>query len=316
VPITGDPLYVRLISRLPPPAGWQDDTCTYATIAAEGYAVADVQRGSIIEHRFFRDGHHFMTLLEEGGAIVVRPHPGVDPNGWGSSWYAQPFLPGAVLRDSVLNALTSDAAGVHIQASGKVSRETNQTYGRWSWTLNFTYDRVAKRVSGSGTYSVALDGLLAGVGDLNLYRIASNYLDNVPLLTGVTGDTGDTERVLAQGATFSHTWIPPEQPSFFPLDMTDSLVVEVVGAYNQVDTRAMGYEPIMRAYKPSLKVGLSSQESGVAMIFGAIYDTTKAQDFSADNVGVTPLILQSSPKSAFAFDVTFQSEAVPGDGPN
>ena len=86
------------------------------------------------------------------------------------------------------------------------------------------------------------------------------------------------------------------------------------GQYNNVDTAAMGFAPIMPAYKPSLKVTLRSARQGIPMIFGAIYNTEQSQLFFTDNVGITPLILRQSPDTDFDFFVEFESEALPGDG--
>jgi hypothetical protein len=59
-------------------------------------------------------------------------------------------------------------------------------------------------------------------------------------------------------------------------------------AFNQVDTMALGHHAIQAAFKPSLKIVLSSDQPDIPMIFGGFYDTNKAQDFAADNVGITP----------------------------
>jgi hypothetical protein len=83
-----------------------------------------------------------------------------------------------------------------------------------------------------------------------------------------------------------------------------------VGRY----TVALGYERIDPAYKPSLKVVLTSEQPGIPMIFGAIFDRSKGQDFWEDSIGVTPLILKESTATQFDFQVEFESMALPGDG--
>ena len=90
-----------------------------------------------------------------------------------------------------------------------------------------------------------------------------------------------------------------------------SLSIKVTGNYNNIDTKKQGYKSIKAAYKPSLEFTLTSQNSGVPMIFGAMYDTTKSKDFSADNIGITPLILKNSTDSNFRFDISFVSQALP-----
>jgi hypothetical protein len=49
------------------------------------------------------------------------------------------------------------------------------------------------------------------------------------------------------------------------------------------------------------------------MIFGGQFDTAKAQDFWEDNVGITPLVLDESDDSRFAFDLHIESSALPED---
>ena len=92
----------------------------------------------------------------------------------------------------------------------------------------------------------------------------------------------------------------------------DSLSINVIGDYNIVDTAAQGLLPIAAAYKPSMKVVLNSKRSGISMIFGAWYTVENSTDFAADNVGITPLILQNSEDRNFDFDVVFESQALPG----
>jgi hypothetical protein len=46
------------------------------------------------------------------------------------------------------------------------------------------------------------------------------------------------------------------------------------------------------------------------MIFGAIYDTGEETEFWQDNVGITPLVLQTSSAKKYAFNVAFQSTAI------
>ncbi len=276
------------------------------------YAVEQVRVGDALEYRFTHCGHHFMTLVDENGTFNLRPRPGCDINGWGSSWYAQPFLPGAVLAHTEIEAVIPDAQGVQVSASGGVSQGASGTYGTWGATLSFAYDPTHRIITGTGTTTIALAAPLDDTtGDLNLYRLASNYLHDVPLLSGATGDTGDMSVAEVAGDGFAFTWLPPDQPSHFPTDTTSWLSVDVRGQHNVVDTEAQGYEPIEPAFKPSLKVVLTAQQPEVEMRFGAAYDTTRGQAFWADNVGVTPLIHRDdSPVTVMDFDVLFESQAI------
>jgi hypothetical protein len=273
------------------------------------------------EYRFFCDQHHFMTLVDDQGTVNFRPHPGVDVNGWGSSWYAQPFLSGAGLRYTTIDQVQVDNRnGISISASGMVSRGANSTFGSWSGTMRFSYLKSGKKIRGAGRYVIQLSGQLnRGTGDLNLYKIASNYLKNVPLLTGGNGDTGDMNQVIISHGPSSvpysfSPWIPPHNPAFFPTDTTDRLSVDVIGQCNNIDTGAQGYAPIMPAYKPSMKIIYTAANPNALILFGAMYDITKSKDFWEDNVGITPIIHQSSSLTSFKFEVTFESTALKGDG--
>lgn len=282
-------------------------------IAQGTYSVTTEMIGGNTERKFRLDGFHFGSLIDVGqtGTYDFRPRPGSDINGFGSSLYLQPFLAGATLRGTVLDNVTTAASGIRVQASGIVSRGTNQSFGTWSSDLTFSYDPAEERVLGSGTYSIATAGSLTSMtGDLNIYRLASNFLDDVPLVTGGTGDTGDMHYVDAIGDAFSHEWFPPENPAFFPTDETENLTVDMIGQYNIVDTAAQGHLPIADVFKPGVRVTLASTVMGTPLTFGAFYDTNVAQDFAADNIGVTPLIRQPEVQTSFAFNVTIQSDEV------
>ena len=139
----------------------------------------------------------------------------------------------------------------------------------------------------------------------------SSYLNAVPLLSGGTGDTGDLSAVSYTTDTRTETWDPVSQPGHYPQTITDTLLVAVTGAWNEVDTAAMGYDAIEAACKPSMTVALESTSTpGIEMIFGAAYDTTTAQDFWEDNIGITPLVLSSSDRTVLTFTVSLT--ATPG----
>jgi len=260
------------------------------------------------EYRCKLDGRHFMTVLKNGGIFAIRPHPGDDVNGWGSTLYLQPFLPGATLTHTTINQVTPNTNGIHVDVDGNVSQGASSTYGDWTSVSDFKYDAGKKSISGGGNYNIVLQGnLSASTKDLNLYKIASNYLDDVPLLPSGIGDTGDMKHADALLDTAFFRWTPPLQPGHFPGIFTNNLSVYVVGDYNHVDTVAQGYARIEPAQKPSMRVDLHSRIPNTNMIFGAIYDTLKAQKFWEDNVGITPLILQSSTQTTFDFDFEFYS---------
>ncbi len=282
---------------------------------ASGYAIAVTNGGAGQERRCYADGHHFLSLLNEGGILACRPHPGVDLNGWGSTLYLQPFFPGAVLRGATIAACTPGPTGIDLTATGTVSLGTSETFGSWQVSLHWAYDGTGKRITGSGDYAIQLAGQLSeSTGDLNLAKLASNYLDGVPLVDGSTNDTGDMAFAHVWAGTLDTIWIPPHESGYYPDNQTSNLIVDVTGAFNQIDTAAQGYHAIQAAFKPSVKLVLTSADPVIPMTFGGSYDTGKAQDFTADNVGITPLVLTSSPSTQFTFSVAIESAALSGDG--
>ena len=271
-----------------------------------------------IEHRLFLDGFHFGTLLElSGEAFAFRPHPDqTDPNGFGSTYRINPFLAGSDAGGPGSAALTDTAGGIDISLSGSV----NPGVGTWTWTSTIMYDPVAQMVIGNGTMNVSLADTVANLGsDLNLYRIASNYLIDVPLQTGGIGDTGDMSRVDVSygpgGDPRDFSWTPRD-PDTFPTDRSSFLSVDVVGDTNVVDTLAQGKGfQIAIARKPSLLLSLSSTDSEALLSFGAVYDETESDNFAADNVGVVGLVLRgATSRTNMGFDVAFSS-VPPPEGP-
>ena len=277
------------------------------------YSVEQVKVGPATEYRFKLDNRHFGTLIDHEGTYAFRPHPGCDINGWGSTWYGQPFLPNSKLKHTNIESTIADSNGIQVSASGLVSRNISETYGTWSSVIDFVYDPVGQVINGTGLYTITLPGPLTdATGDLNLHKIASNYLDDVPLLSGGTGDTGDMREAVVRRDPGSiwFAWIPPNQPSHFPTDKTAFLSIDVIGEFNNVDTKAMGYEPIAPAFKPSLKVDLTLQQSEAVITFGGIYNLAESQCFYCDNVGITPLISKTNSSTEFRFDVLVESVAL------
>lgn len=285
------------------------------------YSVQQVTLGNDHEYRLFHRGHHFMTVIyQSSGAVALRPRPGLDVNGWGPTLYPQVSSTSGELTHGAVDAIQARDDSVRIKLSGLVPKGTSDTYGEWTLSLDVRYLSGKKKIIGSGKYTIILDApVSAETGDLNLYRFATNYLDDVPLLGGGIGDTGDMMRARIVGGTaqqrdFKFDWIPPDLPAHYPTDTTDRLSINVKGQYNNVDTAAQGYEPIDAAYKPSVKVTLASRETGAGITFGARYETAYAQDFWQDNVGITPLIRVGNPRTEFRFKVKLLSKPLPGDG--
>ncbi|MBU1005557.1 MAG: hypothetical protein KJ561_07015 [Nanoarchaeota archaeon] len=279
------------------------------------YNITTIINGAITEYRFYHKNHHFMTVVDDAGTFNIRPHPGVDVNGWGSSWYMQPFLPGANLSHTTIQSITDDTGGISVEAIGYVSNGSDRTYGTWNSSLYFSYDPDEKKVTGYGDYKITLAGALSdSTGDLNLYKIASNYLNQTPLLTEGIGDTGDMGYVNITGTSLNGIWIPTTPSGYFPGEQNNVLSIDVSGEHNVIDSAAQGYAYIEPAYKPSLKVVLSSLDAPIT--FGGFYDVPKGKDFWEDNVGITPLIKQPNSTLSYDFNVSFESLALEDDGKN
>ena len=280
------------------------------------------------EYRLFREGRqhenrHFMSVITEdnfGKILCIRPHPDglPDDNAWGSSLYLMPFLPGAILRDTVVsepivdNKADSHVNGITISASGKVSRGSSQNFGRWAFSMKVSYINDTRiECNTAGKYSIILDDKLAVVnGDLNLFKIASNYLHNVPRIGDTNGDTGDMSRVdIFFNDALKRVWIPT-QGTTYPNDSTNNLAMNLIGCYNDVDTLAQGHNfRIEPAYKPNmrLKIERTTDIERTKMILGTAFDDSHSQDFASDNVSITPLILKDAPEKIFNFDVWLES---------
>jgi uncharacterized protein (TIGR03437 family) len=280
------------------------------------YEYVSVAVGDTVEKQFYAGQQHFMTvILDSNGGLAIRPHPGLDANGWGSTLYLEPFLPGATLHGTTIQSITANSGGISINVSGVVSQKESGSYGTWNGKYTFRYNSGQKEVTGDGSYNISLAGPLgSGTADLNLYKLATNYLIDVPLLSGGVGSTGDIYKVNVSGGTFPGlTWIP-SQGSTYPQDHRNPLSVEAIGNYNQVDTAAQGYAAIAAAYKPTAKVVLScGNQTGYTLIFGGAYDSSEKSQFWQDNVGIAALVLQSSTLTSYSCSVTFDSTALAGD---
>lgn len=279
------------------------------------YSVERKKSSEGMESQVRLNGQHFLSLIEKPGMVVVRPHPGTDPNGWGTSLYAQPFLSNTQPAGANLDFAVALEEGVQVGLSGSVPRQGG-TYGVWSLELLFAYDIAAKKVTATGSYNIKLAGPLSGpAADLNLVRIASNYLTNVPLLSGGVGDTGDMQRADVVGQGFSFSWVPDRDKNHAPTDESPSLSIDVIGDYNRVDTAAQKFFPIAAAYKPSVKIVLADPTKKTGLGFAASYDTSfdskyglpKSQLFFEDNVGIHAQAHKNSALTTFALTFSFES---------
>lgn len=305
-----------------------------ATVSARpldtsGYQVAPpiTDQDGAVEYRcYFRNQHFLSLLLDKLGGFAFRPHPGVDVNGWGTTVYCHPYLSGIALTGAAIDSVGAQADRVSVTANGVMRNGSGTQVGTWTTALQFTFDPALKKVSGTGSIAISRTQSLADGEDMNVVKLASNFLQGVPLLTCGTGNSGDTTGAVVSGSNLPpQTWNPATQPGYFPQDSCDWIDLTLPGAYNIVDTarqlnpdpkHAGKYlEPIAAAYKPSVRVRMDLQQSGqnIPFMFGAIFDTAKATDFSADNIGVTPQVRWFATGTQFTFALTIESQALPED---
>ncbi len=272
--------------------------------------VLKVGTGEGTEYRFYRGTQHFLSLIHlESGALVLRPHPSLaELDAWGSSCALMTFLAGADVRGAQAPIIQCTAKGFKVEAEGVIPMGATDEAGSWSWDMEMRYLPEQERVTGSGIYKVNIDSADGiALTDANLYRVTSSFMTDVPLRSGGIGDTGDMSKVEVDGGSFQFTWVPDEQPGFFPSDQTNRLEVEVLGAYNEVDTAAQGYAPIKPAHKPTIRIVLETVDGKPLLSFGAMYDLSAATQFWADNVGVVALRLKPVAGEALELKVSFDS---------
>ena len=80
---------------------------------------------------YYKDNRHFLTVISETkdkstgyiqDIFALRPHPGDDVDGWGSTLYCQAFFPGATLQHTehpIIFTVKTDS--IRVEASGKIS---------------------------------------------------------------------------------------------------------------------------------------------------------------------------------------------------
>jgi hypothetical protein len=259
------------------------------------------------EYRLFHEDHHFGTILDQNpGRIIFRPHPGNDPNGWGTSWYLQTYLQNSSLRNSFINSISHNDHGIRLSLNGEVSNNGN-SYGDTFSKYSFHFNPEEQLVFGKGRHLVELNGPLNESNrDMFIFRLATNYMIDVPQNSGENGNTGDMEKVVYNRGSQDFAWIPnmnPFTPGHFPNDVSNFLSIEVVGDYNDV----LFNPPLEPAFKPTLKVATSIDVPYIPMIFGGWYYQNQSQSPYADNVNTFPVVKKSSNEDYFLFDFDFES---------
>jgi hypothetical protein len=299
---------------------FKTETPIEQTVGTNNYCTTSITNADTsIETRCSYYGHHFMSVIEKNKCVAMRFAPGPGSDRWGTSFYPHPFLPGATIKGlTVKQVFPLGSDGIRVHLEGTVSKGTSETFGNYSFELDFKDFPSENRVYGRGYYVINLKDKLSTVNaDLNVTKIASHLLTDVPLLDGTMGNTGDTDQIRVvgwnnQGQTLSDfIWNPPTQPAHFPWDFSENLTIMLRGTYNQTDTVRQGYAPIKAAFKPGFGITLQ-RKSGAQMIFGGIYNLSQSKQFWSDNIGITPLVVKSDPATNMIFELFINSYAAIG----
>ena len=285
------------------------------------------------EYQMDYGGFHFGTVIVQAdsgvatatspGLLIARLHPdqindaeGI--NGWGSSYQLNPFLSNVQPSGGTVTSSSTDANGIEFVLGGPVKglapNQINTTinYGTFTLAATFSYNPTTQKVTESANLAVSLSYTLAASGtagaDLDLGRITSNYLTNVPLQGGGTDNTGDMSAAnvsYGAGYPYNFIWLPGLSgtgASTSPTDKTNNLNIGVIGTINRVDGVALGQGFLAVAAKPTMDVTTTSTSF---LSVSANYNTTEppgvGQDPYADNIGIVQQVLKGNAASATAF---------------
>lgn len=251
---------------------------------------------------------HFLTVFKQNEVFALQFHPGKDESGWGSTLFAQPFFkPGTLGYTESVQMQAVPGQGVSLEARGKVSRGEG-TEGDWDFNVTFTFYRGLKKVEGRGSYNVYLDTDITTVtGDLSLYKVSSNVMNEVKGHNGQLQNTGSMETCNAQFGKYTNlTWDPRELTSFSPDEFSSDLTIACTGAF-------CDDERIRAGYKPSLSVELNANSEDIPMTFDGSFSPWMDKDYFRDNIAVSPLVRAPCSIRRQTYDITIISDA-PGDG--
>jgi hypothetical protein len=271
------------------------------------------------EYKIILKGKHVASLIYQNHEIMLRGHPGDDEDGWGTTEYLKPFFSNIDFFMGYINIdIKIQGNSCYLKTSGTIPGEIQDyryhypisvIFGTFDRTVILNYDANNKKLTESGTLNIKYNYFVTDYeGDLNITKIASLYLTDVPLLNGTNGNTGDMGVPHVTGQNLNFDWHPDLQPGHFPNDHTKYLTIDLPAENNIVDSARQGYSAIKSAYKPGFKISIESAED-IAMIFGGIYTTAYAKQFWQDNIGITPLILMSEPKTNFNFAINTEWSA-------
>ena len=309
----------------------------YAGVCSCYHVEPEAAYGNDHEIHIYCAETHFASVVITNGSIggpysvVLRGHPGVDVNGWGPGHHLGAFLSSGDSIDTVKPPVsaTPTPGGVTVVASGRVNRKVGAPYGTWDTSISLLFDKAGKQITGSGSYHVVIPGSLAAAGeDLNLGRMSSNYLTDVPLQCGGVGNTGDTSTVEVERVGLSSAaWDLTDYPASCPTDPSTNMAIDAYGNCNDVDTHLMGLtDPtIASVYKPGLRVSLESLDGTQIMTFcgtyaeGYVAQNCMGYDVSrcpyADNLGMEHIVKAGNETGTnLSFKLTSLSYAMSGDG--
>ena len=155
-----------------------------------GYQIqtAKTEEGRAEWHGYLGTQHFVSVYVAEKGGFTLRPHPGADPDGWGTTVYFHPKFASGDFLDGMVETVRATRDGIRVRASGKIAGGE----GDWEFEMVLTHDNVAKRSEGTGSLKLSLEDVPAGNADLDLLRVASNFLLDVPLSNGQSGPTPGT----------------------------------------------------------------------------------------------------------------------------
>jgi hypothetical protein len=313
------------------------ENACYAGVCSCYHVEPEAAYGNDREIHIYCADTHFASVVITNGAIggpysvVLRGHPGLDVNGWGPGHHLGAFLSSGDSIDTVKPpvSVTPASGGVTVVASGRVNRKVGAPYGTWDTSISLLFDKAGKQITGSGSYHVVIPGSLAAAGeDLNLGRMASNYLTDVPLQCGGFGNTGDTSVVEVERVGLSSAaWDLAAYPANCPTDPSTNMAIDAYGNCNDVDTHLMGLtDPtIASVYKPGLRVSLESLDGTQIMTFcgtyaeGYVDPHCQGYDVSrcpyADNLGMEHIVKAGNESGTdLSFKLTSLSYAMSGDG--
>jgi len=253
------------------------------------------------ETRIKKDKDHFATLIEKENSIAIRLNPLKNKDSWGSTIYLQPFMPYSRFENSNPVMIENFQKNLILNIGGEISG-LKKDKNKWNINSIIKFDKSNKKIEIEGQYKILLN---EPTHNLNLLRVSSNYLYEVPLLSNRIGNTGDISKIIYTIDEKKKIWNPLLNPSHFPQDTAQKIKLELKENYNNIDTKAQGYESIKAVNKPNILIDLQSED--IDFLFGGMYDLNKSKKFWEDNIGV--VVLSKSNMTEYIINFRIRSYA-------